>query len=416
MEPSDAGDDERDAQVEANFRTQAADLYRYIYRQVRQPAIAEDLTSAVFLKALRWLRHDRSHQSARGWLYATARSLIADYWRTHAQLPLLPLEAAEELPLRPDTSAEQFASLHTRIQRLLDGLPARERDILTLRYLQGYSAAEIGELFGLSPNHVRVLQFRALRRAAVLEAQEGSVPVASPTLPYTDHALRALALAKEEARAFQHSYVGTEHLLLGILREGSAPAAAELNTHGVTVENMRTGVTFILGRMAAARRGPTQPASPEPPMVEPDFTRRAAQVLALAGEEAQRLGAPAISPQHLLVAILREGEGIAAMLLQVSGVRWEQVGDTVQISVIPDDEGKPVAVPADLQAALQPHPDEQRLFEKMSALKQRQLIEQLEYAEGDAARAQAVARVVELLQQARQSHLRSQPKPERPGT
>jgi RNA polymerase sigma factor (sigma-70 family) len=403
VEPSDS-EDMRDAQLEAIFRTQAADLYRYIYRQVHQAVLAEDLTSAVFLKALRWLQQDRSQASVKGWLYATARSLIADYWREHAQLPLL--------PLLTDASEDHMPSLQARIQHLLDGLPAREREILTLRYLQGYSAAEIGDLFGLSANHVRVLQFRALRRAALLEAQERSVPMASPILPYTEQALRVLELTKEEARALHHTYMGTEHLLLGILREGSAPAAATLIQHGVTVENMRAGISFILGRMAAAQPGATLQTTAEPsaaqPAAQPGVTARTAQVLALAGEEAQRLGEAAISPQHLLVAILREGQGVAAMLLQVSGVRWQQVGETVEISVIPDDEGKPLAVPPDLQEALQQHPAEQRVFEKMSAIKQQHLIDQIDRSAGEAARRQAVERVIALLQQARQNYQRSQ--------
>ncbi|HLX57772.1 MAG TPA: sigma factor, partial [Ktedonobacteraceae bacterium] len=99
MEPLYSEEDWRDAQLETIFRTQVADLYRYIYQQVHQTVIAEDLTSAVFLKALRWLQLDRSPESVKGWLYATARSLIADYWREQAQFHLLPLEAAERVPM-----------------------------------------------------------------------------------------------------------------------------------------------------------------------------------------------------------------------------------------------------------------------------------------------------------------------------
>src|SRR6185437_3089016 len=148
MEPSFPEGDARDSQLEAIFRAQAADLYRFIYRQVREAAIAEDLTSAVFLKALRWLQQSRSQESVKGWLYATARSLIADYWREHAQLSLAPLAAAEDLPMLADASDAQAQSLQARIQRLLDALPARERDILTLRYFQGYSAAEMAMRWG----------------------------------------------------------------------------------------------------------------------------------------------------------------------------------------------------------------------------------------------------------------------------
>lgn len=411
MEPSrskDEGQDGRDAPLEAIFRAQAADLYRYIYRQVRQTAVAEDLTSAVFLKALRWLQQDRGQESVKGWLYATARSLIADYWREHAQLSLLPLEAAEELPGRAGTSEEQMASLQARIQHLLDGLPARERDILTLRYLQGYSTAEIGAVFGLSANHVRVLLFRALRRAALLEAEERLVSMASPIPPYDEQARRVLELATEEARTLKHHYVGTEHVLLGILCEGSAPAAARLIGHGVTYESMRGGISFILGRRATAQPAGAPQTTAETSATEPEFTLRTAQVLAMAGEEAQRLGQAAISPQHLLVAILREGQGVAAMLLQISGVRWQQVGQTMQISVMPDDAGSPLIVPPDLLAALQQHPEEQSLFERLPSSKQQALVNQVEQAEGEAARKRAVDSAIEQLRQARQNVQRAQ--------
>jgi len=194
MEPSCSEEDRRDAQLEAIFRAHFADLYRYINRQVHHAVIAEDLTSAVFLKALRWLQQDRSQESVKGWLYAAARSTIADYWREHTQIHLLPLEEAEELPVLFEESDEQMRPLQARIQNLLDGLSPRERDILTLRYFQGYSAEEIGQVLGLNAKHVRVLQLRALRRAAFLEAKERSVPVESPSMPYNEQALRVLEL------------------------------------------------------------------------------------------------------------------------------------------------------------------------------------------------------------------------------
>ncbi len=391
MEPSCSEEDRRDAQLEAIFRTHVADLYRYIYRQVRHAVIAEDLTSAVFLKALRWLQQDRSPESVKGWLYATARSIMADYWREHAQIEFLPLEAVEAMPLLSEASEEQLRPLQARIQRLLDGLPTRERDILTLRFFQGYSAAEIGQVLGLSAEHVRVLQLRALRRAASLEAKERSVPVESSNMPYNEQALRVLELTKEEAQAFNHTYIGTEHLLLGILREGSAAAA--LIAQGVTVEGMRGGIMFILGGRPQGSAGS-----------QLEFTPRTRQVLALAGEEAHRVGEPAISPHHLLVAILREGQGIAAQLLQISGVRLEQVGETVHISVIPEMEEGPITLPTDFQEALQQHPAAQTLFEKLSYSKKKRFVDRIEQAEGGAARSQQVAKAIEQLQRIHQAH------------
>ncbi len=395
MGPLFSEEDGGDAQLEAIFRAHVTDLYRYIYRQVHNAAIAEDLTSAVFLKALRWLQQDRGPESVKGWLYATARSIIADYWREQGRIDLLPLEAAEEeeTPLLSDESDEHLRPLQERIERLLDGLPARERDVLTLRYLQGYSAAEIGLVLGLNAKYVRVLQLRALRRAALLEAEERSVPVESPGLPYDERALRVLELAKEEAHALNHNYAGTEHLLLGILREGSG--AEELITHGVTFEGMRGGIMFILGGRPLGSPGS-----------QPGFTPRTKQVLVLAGEEAGRVGESAISPHDLLVAILREGQGIAAQLLQVSGVRLEQVGETVQISVTPDEEEGPVTLPADFQEALQQHPAALSLFERLSNSKKKRFVDHIELAGGEDERSQRVEKAVEQLERIHQIHQR----------
>ncbi len=389
MGPSEEGS--RDDQLEAIFRAHFADLYRYIYRQVRDAVVAEDLTSAVFLKALRWLQQDRSQESVKGWLYATARSTIADYWRERAQMYLLPLEEVEEMPLLSGESDEQVQPLQMRIQHLLDRLSSRERDVLTLRYFQGYSAAEIGQVLGLSANHVRVLQLRALRRAARLEAEERIVPVESPTMPYDRQALRVLDLAREEARTFNHNYVGTEHLLLGILREGSA--ATELTNLGITFEGIRGGIMFLIGRQEGA------------PVASLDFTPRTKQVLVLAGEEAQRMDETTISPRHILIALIREGKGIAAQMLQVSGIRLEQVGDTVHIIKVPGEtEEETITLPADFQVALQQHPAANTFFEKLSYSKQKIFVDHIEQVEGGAARGQRVQQIIEQLEKIHQAH------------
>ncbi|HZR42417.1 MAG TPA: sigma-70 family RNA polymerase sigma factor [Ktedonobacteraceae bacterium] len=396
MEHSFSGEDRRDAQLEAIFRTHFADLYRYIYRQVHHTVIAEDLTSAVFLKALRWLQQDRSPESVKGWLYATARSIIADYWRENAQILLLPLEVAEEIPVLSDESDEQIHPHQARIQHLLDGLPSRDRQILTLRYFQGYSAAEIGQVLGLSTKHVRVLQLRALRRAALLEAEETrkaverNIPMELPTMPFNEQALHVLKLAEEEARNLNHNYIGTEHLLLGILGEGST--AAELINMGMTVESTRGGIMFILGGRPQGNSGS-----------QFGFTRRVQKVFFMAGEEAQRLGETAISPQHILIAMLREGQGIAAMLLQISGVRLQQEGEKARISIIPDEQGT-ITLPPDFQLTLEQHPAERSLFEKLSYTKQKIFVDRIERAEGEAARSQQIEKIIEQLHQILQVH------------
>jgi len=397
MQPLSSEEESRDVQLEAIFRTYVADLYRYIYRQVRHAVIAEDLTSAVFLKALRWLQQERGPESVKGWLYATARSVIADHWHEHTRLQLLPLEAAEAMPMLSEENSEaQLQSLQARTQRLLDGLPERYREILILRYFQGYSAAEIGQVLGLSANYVRVLQLRALRRAALLETKERSVPMQTPIMPYDAQTLRVLELAKEEARLLHHSRIGTEHLLLGILHEGSA--AADLIAQDMTLERMRGAIIFIFGGRQR-----------ETPGSQVDLTARTQKVLALAGEEAQRLGETAISPYHLLLAILREGQGVAAQLLYSTGVRLEWVGKSVRISILPDTGEEPITLPLDFQEALQPHPAIQAMLEELSYRRKRSILDRIEQAEGEAARHQQIEQTIERLQrihQIRQQHLR----------
>jgi ATPases with chaperone activity, ATP-binding subunit len=97
----------------------------------------------------------------------------------------------------------------------------------------------------------------------------------------------------------------------------------------------------------------------------------------LAGEEAQRLGESAISLHHLLVAILREEQGIAAQMLQISGVNLEQTGKEAHIRVVPDIE-KPITLPADFQEALQQHPAELNLFGKLAYSKKKQFVDKIE--------------------------------------
>jgi uncharacterized protein YdeI (YjbR/CyaY-like superfamily) len=96
------------------------------------------------------------------------------------------------------------------------------------------------------------------------------------------------------------------------------------------------------------------------------------------------------------------------MLLQVSGVWWRQVGNTVEITVPEPSGGAPPAVPADLQAELQRHPDEQSMFTLLASFKQKQLVEQVEHADGEIARRQAVERVMGILHQVYLNHQQAQ--------
>jgi len=150
---------------------------------------------------------------------------------------------------------------------------------------------------------------------------------------------------------------------------------------------------FILGGRPQGDRGS-----------DVDFTPRARTVLAMAGAEARRLGEPAISPHHLFVALMREGQGIAAMLLQMSGVRLFQVGETVQIVRVPDPVEGPVTVPADLQEALGQHPEARLWFDRLSGSKQQWFVDRIEQVTDAAARNRRVAEVIQQLERIGQSH------------
>ena len=302
----------RRALMEAIFRGHWTSVHRYISNKVRQPEVADDLTSMVFLKAYRWLLEDRGMSQVRNWLYATARTTIADYWQEQQKRLSLPLELIQDSVAAPFEQLDDEQALE-RVQRLLHVLPARERQVLYLRYLQGYTAAEVGRELGLSAGHVRVVQLRALRHMALLEAEERSFSQMNelanePVTTYSEQGQLVLDLAKEEALSFNHHFIGAEHLLLGILREGSA--ATPLIERGTTLERVRAGLLFLRGK-----------GQPDPDAGTP-LTPRSQQLLAQAGREARDRGETAISPQHILHALQSEehGRGVARGILQSLGV------------------------------------------------------------------------------------------------
>jgi RNA polymerase sigma factor (sigma-70 family) len=310
------------------YRAYAAELQRSIYSRVGDLALAEDLTSTVFLKALRWLKEDQSPESARGWLYATARTTIADYWQTQSQYETHALGDLEA-QFRAFESAESAGQqAETRVQHLLSLLPERDRDILTLRYLQGYSASEIAEALGTSASHIRVLQLRALRRTAQLETmernrysmQEQEAPFDVFVKFLAPESRRALDLAREEMLKLKHWWIGTEHLLWGLAREGSL--ASFLTPLGITPERIQAGIVFIFDRQA--QQGQSIPGVPPAADVPADalklLTPRAKQVIVLAGEEMKSQGEKSIRPMHLLLGVMNEGEGIGAGLLRSLGI------------------------------------------------------------------------------------------------
>ena len=130
---------------------------------------------------------------------------------------------------------------------------------------------------------------------------------------FTERARRVLTLAQEEAQRFNHNYIGTEHLLLGLVREGDGVAAKVLANLGVELNKVRSAVEFIIGRGDRQSSG------------EIGLTPRAKKVIELAVDEARRLQHSYIGTEHLLLGLVREGEGIAAGVLESLGVNLERV-------------------------------------------------------------------------------------------
>jgi RNA polymerase sigma-70 factor (ECF subfamily) len=179
----------KDTALGSAFRENAAKIYRFIYAKVGNREAAEDLTSQVFLKATRWLAQDRSADSMRAWLYTVARSTIADYWREQSQQPTVPLEDSDAVLFCGREGPEEVRRTRDRAWRILDTLPEREREVLRLRFLHGYTAPEIGQALGVTPGNVRILQMRALRRAAMhldLQARVPGEASAKETAPMDD--------------------------------------------------------------------------------------------------------------------------------------------------------------------------------------------------------------------------------------
>ena len=130
---------------------------------------------------------------------------------------------------------------------------------------------------------------------------------------FTERARRVLTLAQEEAHRFNHNYIGTEHILLGLVREGDGVAAKVLGNLGVELNKVRSAVEFIIGRGDRTVLG------------EIGLTPRAKKVIELAVDEARRLNHSYIGTEHLLLGLVREGEGIAAGVLESLGVNLERV-------------------------------------------------------------------------------------------
>lgn len=139
---------------------------------------------------------------------------------------------------------------------------------------------------------------------------------------FTDQAREVLALAQEEARLLDHPFLGTEHILLGLVRDGDSVAGHALGALGVHLEPVREKVADRVGPVSTGTVG------------SPPFTPRAKRVLELSLREALQLGHNYIGPEHMLLGLVRDGEGVAAQVLASLGVRMEAVRQRVVSEVL----------------------------------------------------------------------------------
>jgi len=212
--------------------------------------------------------------------------------------------------------------------------PVTVRRLITKNELSAY---RIGSDYRIAPND---LTNYLTRQRVVAEAeQESTKPLESAVRQFnmwvrkrfqgagamdrdrfdkfTERARQVMSLAQAEAHRLQHSYIGTEHLLLGLVSEGGGIAAQALQACGVTLEQVRTDVEGIIGK------------GDKPVIGLVGLTPRAKKVIELAVDETRRMSHQYIGTEHILLGLIREGEGIAAGVLTQSGLSLNQLRQEV---------------------------------------------------------------------------------------
>jgi ATP-dependent Clp protease ATP-binding subunit ClpA len=159
---------------------------------------------------------------------------------------------------------------------------------------------------------------------------------------FTDRARQVIVLAQEEARRFNHNFIGTEHILLGLMSEGEGVAARVLNEMGISLEAARTRTVDIIGK------GEVEPSGHIP------FTPRAKKVLELALREALVLGHNYIDTEHLLLGLVREGKGTAVQVLTVMAGNDALSRSRNLVLCAPDSEDENIAPEPNLEKDLKP--------------------------------------------------------------
>lgn len=312
----------------AKFTEQSLNSMRYAVEEAQllgQPHIGTEHILLGLLREEQGIAYSVLH--AAGVTLPSARAIVAS-----------PAEGDTEEPV--DTETEPGLTQHAKqaLEYSISEAPhspsiyvSPQHILLGLLRVQDGAAIKVLERLGVQPDALR---------SAVMSA-EGLPPASSPaqrassigawlmaaTQPrnentamsqhrfdkFTERARTVLQLSQEEAQRFNHNYIGTEHILLGLVREGEGVAAQALGSMGIELHKVRSAVEFIIGRGDRVVIG------------EIGLTPRSKRVIELAVDEARRLHHDYIGTEHLLLGLVREGEGVAAGVLESLGASLERV-------------------------------------------------------------------------------------------
>ncbi|HEU5440011.1 MAG TPA: sigma-70 family RNA polymerase sigma factor [Ktedonobacterales bacterium] len=173
--PSASDSDRAAASFEELYERNVGAIYHFIYSKVGNREEAEDLTSQVFIKAVRGLDQARAGQSIQAWLFQVARTTVADHWREFYRLRADSLEKLLDAGWEAsdhESDPPVPSNADGRVTAVLSRLPPRYRDVLTNRFLLNLSIRETATKMGLTEANVKVLQYRALQKAAAVDLQE----------------------------------------------------------------------------------------------------------------------------------------------------------------------------------------------------------------------------------------------------
>lgn len=183
---------------------------------------------------------------------------------------------------------------------LIAGLAGGAMGAVVIGLIQGWMARAKG---------TSVHQWQAISSSVSGTGMASPSVSVGPFVRFTDSGKRVLALAQDEAIRHNHNYIGTEHLLAALIRDTDSIAARALSSLGIELTKVRTALDFIVGRG-------DQTTSPSEITLSP----RTKKVIELAIDEARKLGHSHVGPEHILLGLVREGEGIASGILESLGV------------------------------------------------------------------------------------------------